>query len=319
MSKSDISQQASHEIFPRPAKGSAFGKVILVGEHAVVYGARAVAIPLKSMRMELELLPNLTGEISLKLGGKELSNRITDVVRDALKVMMLGPLPLSIRGKSSLPFGAGLGASATLCIAILRTLANSVGIDLSQERLSRLGNILEQRFHGSPSGLDTAIVAYEECIWFQKGKPAQPFTLPEPPEPKLGWHFALIDSQVRASTLSMIQVAKPYFVHSQGESRIARFDQLSQVVMKGLRDYDFGCVADALTEASRLLTSAGVVTKQLKEIIADCISHGALAAKPTGAGGGGTVLALLDPTQAKFQLEKLKERYGLGNVFSVTV
>jgi mevalonate kinase len=315
-----MKQEAASVILPRRAEGSACGKVIIVGEHAVVYGARAVAVPLKSMRMDLELIPNNIGsEISLKLSGKELSHRISDVVKDALQVLKLGQVPVTIRGKSSLPIGAGLGASATLCIAVLRTIAKSVGIDLDRGTLSKLGNILEKRFHGSPSGLDTAVVAYEECICFQKDGPVDPVIIPESNDPDKRWHFALIDSQVRASTLSMIQLAKPYFTSKKAQERIARFDALSQAVINGLKNYDFPTVAEVLNEASHLLAAAGVVTKQLGEIISDCVKQGALAAKPTGAGGGGVVLALLDPKNAMEQLERMKQRYGFGNVFSVTV
>jgi mevalonate kinase len=315
-----MNQETASVILPRRAEGSACGKVIIVGEHAVVYGARAVAVPLKSMRMDLELIPNNIGsEISLKLSGKELSHRISDVVKDALQILKLGQVPISIRGKSSLPIGAGLGASATLCIAVLRTIAKSVGIDLDRGTLSKLGNILEKRFHGSPSGLDTAVVAYEECICFQKDGPVDPVIIPESNDPAKRWHFALIDSQVRASTLSMIQLAKPYFTSKKAQERIARFDALSQAVINGLKSYDFPTVAEVLNEASHLLAAAGVVTKQLGEIISDCVKQGALAAKPTGAGGGGVVLALLDPKNAMEQLERMKQRYGFGNVFSVTV
>jgi mevalonate kinase len=316
-SNTESSSVSNH---PKPAHGSACGKAIIVGEHAVVYGSRAVAIPLTKMRMTLELTPQMQGNrpISLKLGGKELSHRISDVIKDAIQALRVYPFSLAIQGKSSLPFGAGLGASATLCIAILRAVADSVGMKLTNDRLSMLGNILERRFHGSPSGLDTAVVAYEQCITFSKNGPITPIALPDNGgNPR--WEFALVDSGVRASTLSMINVARPYFSGPKADQRILRFDSLANVVEAGISQLDYSSVAEAMGEASTLLSAAGVVTHQLKEIMKACLNTGLLAAKPTGAGGGGVVLGLLAPHKSQEQLSKLRELFGVQNVYSVTV
>ncbi|MGE0173645.1 MAG: mevalonate kinase [Oligoflexales bacterium] len=316
-SNTEASPSTSH---PKPAHGSACGKAIIVGEHAVVYGSRAVAIPLKKMRMTLELTPHIQGNrpISLKLGGKELSHRISDVIKDAIQALRVYPFSLAIQGKSSLPFGAGLGASATLCIAILRAIAASVGMKLTQDRLSVLGNILERRFHGSPSGLDTAVVAFEECITFTKNGPITAIDLPDNAgNPR--WEFALVDSGVRASTLSMINVARPYFSGTKADERIQKFDNLAQIVGSGISALDYLAVAEAMNEASLLLSAAGVVTHQLKEIMKTCLKTGLLAAKPTGAGGGGVVLGLLSPHKSAEQLAKLRDLFGVQNVYSVTV
>lgn len=308
----------------KPAHASACGKAIIVGEHAVVYGARAVAMPLREMRMHVEVQPAMSQDaeptISMRLGDKEVSSRIGGVVNDALELLKANPFSLAIHGKSSLPFGAGLGSSATLCVVVLKALAKGFGLDLDRNQLSKLGNILEKRFHGSPSGLDTAVVAYEECISFAKNGPIEP--IPVPPEPKSGnrfWQFALVDSGVRASTLAMINLAAPFFKGPEGDKKISRFDAISEAVINALPRHDLSIVKEAIEEAGKLLEGCGVVTSQLKEIMDRCVRLGAIACKSTGAGGGGAILALLDPSRAEEQIHKLRGEFGMERVFPVSL
>ena len=103
--------------------------------------------------------------------------------------------------------------------------------------------MLEARFHGKPSGLDTAVVAYEECVYFAKEHPIQSIELSEHP-----WHFALIDSKIRASTLAMIRIAEPFFKAKEGDARIERFDLASQLVKTALPEGNYQAVAEAMNE-----------------------------------------------------------------------
>ncbi|MCX6130086.1 MAG: hypothetical protein NTX25_13605, partial [Proteobacteria bacterium] len=200
-------------ILPREAQASACGKAIIVGEHAVVYGTHAVALPLKSLRLQLSISPVTRIEkpqIQLSLAGHEASSRVISVVSDAMELLGATPFSLNGRSQNSLPIGAGLGSSATLCVAVLRALTASLGYELPPAQLALYANELEKRFHGTPSGLDAAVVAYEACILFCKGKSIRPLQRDALATAK-SWEFVLIDSQVRASTLTMIRLAEPFF------------------------------------------------------------------------------------------------------------
>ena len=178
------------------AKSSSCGKAILIGEHSVVYGTHAIALPLKQMRMyfEIEPLKNKTEtQIQLKLGGQEASSRLTDVIPEAIELLGQKPFAMQASGHSSLPIGAGLGSSASLCVAILRALAQCYQLELSQAELSKLSNKLEARFHGTPSGLDAAVVAYESCIYFAKDSDIEAIQLNSGEQAH--WEFLLIDSK----------------------------------------------------------------------------------------------------------------------------
>lgn len=310
-----------------PINASASGKAIIVGEHAVVYGAKAVAMPVVSMRMGVKLTrqPQHTGEapkFKVMLGGRSVSDHLAGVVDEAFQALDVAPFSLSLEGTSSVLIGAGLGSSASLCIVVLRAIATATGKSVTPSMLSRLGNRLEKRFHGNPSGLDTAAVALEQVIAFVKDEGAETVTL-SPIKSRdgqaRGWRFVLLDSGARSSTLAMIQAAAPYFQGSLGKERILRFNNLADIAISGLGNGDAEGVAIAMNEASILLTEAGVVGDPLSSLIATARNVGVLAAKSTGAGGGGCVLALLDPSAADAQLAELRQRLGANKVYEVSL
>ena len=296
---------------------AASGKVILVGEHAVVYGARAVAIPVHGLQMSVRLTPTgrRTGkgepQIRVLLGGRTVTAHLRGVVDDAFDVLGLEPFPLDLEGNSTVLIGAGMGSSASLCIVVLKALAAATGMTLGKRELAAMGNKLEKRFHGNPSGLDTAVVAMGSAISFRKGEAPEELPLSRP------WRFAILDSGARSSTLAMIQVAAPYFQGERGAERLAAFDLVAGAVAEGLAQGSAGIVAEAMTQAGAWLAEAGVVNDPLAELVQVAREAGCLAAKPTGAGGGGCVLALLDDEQAEAQLATLRERLGATRVFGV--
>lgn len=303
-------------------QANASGKAIIVGEHAVVYGARAVAMPVPNLKMAVNLTPsgkegrNGRPQIRMLIGGRPATSHLQGVVEDAFRVLELKPFAVDLEGHSTVMIGAGLGSSASLCIVILKAIAAAAGKALTTVDLAHFGNQLERRFHGNPSGLDTAAVALEQAIAFRKGSNPEVLQV-TPPVGSSSWRFALIDSGIRSSTLSMIKVAAPYFQNSEGLERIAAFDALAQRVISGLGTGDQSLVANGMEEAGCHLAAAGVVTEPLRTLIDQTLDVGCLAAKPTGAGGGGCILALLDQKQADSQLAKLKERLSGTYVCSV--
>lgn len=315
------------ESYPfRSAQADACGKAIIIGEHAVVYGARAVAMPLTSMRIRLELEMHgplhQGGSIRLQFGQKEVPEHLAGVVADACQALDIPISGLDIKAQSSVLIGAGLGSSASLCIAILRVLAQAHGIPLSAERLAQLGNQLEKRFHGNPSGLDTAVVACEDVVSFVKGLAPERVKvrlLPSSNGRGLPWSFALIDTGVRSSTMAMIKIAASYFQGDSGRQRINDFDSLSLQVIQGLAHGQSQAVASAMNAAALHLAAAGVVNQELAHIMHEAREVGVLAVKPTGSGGGGCALALLDPLLADQQLSNLRARLGTARVHGVQI
>ena len=315
--------------FPLPQKGTQYscGKAIIVGEHAVVYGARAVAIPISDFRMKavlvpaspLRILPTGTAfsevPIEVSIGGHPASPLLREVVEEACALLQVPPFSFSLVGYPQLPLGAGLGGSASLCVVILKVLAQSCQRDLDMQELASLANQLEKRFHGTPSGLDTAVVAFEQPISFVKGQAPRSIHL----SPDQTWKFVLIDSGMRASTKVMIQQVAGFFQGSGGSQRVEACHAFAAQVEQGLQEGNLLQVASAMQEAQQMLAAAGTMTSILREIQQAAVEIGVLAAKITGAGGGGCILALLDPEKAMVQLQRLEAIFSPKAVFSVSL
>lgn len=273
---------------------TACGKAIITGEHAAVYGAHAVAIPLHSMRFQFRMVKRQTRlglppEIHLKLAGHEGSPRLNSVVLKAMELLGHEPFSLDAETHSTLPIGAGLGSSATLCVAVLRALAEAQNRTLSLHVLADYANELEKSFHGNPSGLDAAVVAFEKPVLFAKSRKIEALSV----SPDLQAEFILIDSNIRASTLAMIRVAEPFFKGPEGDSHIARFDTLSLLTHSALQEGSLDKLAHCMNECGELLKTVGVVPSNIEEMKKKTRSLGAMAAKSTGAGGGGVIIGLL--------------------------
>ena len=301
-------------------KRSACGKAIIVGEHAVVYGAQAVAIPITSLVTELDLTV-AHDRCRLSLGNlpllsKQRLQHLKEVVFDAFKVLQITPFPFEINFRSNSLMGAGLGSSAALSVALIRLLSNWVGRQMSDSQVARLANYLELRFHGNPSGLDTAVVACRAPILFQKDRLLHKITVRKIAD-NYPWRFALIDSGVRAPTLAMVKKAVPYF--QKQSKRLTEFSRCAQQVAHALALGKISPVAEAMTIVDYMLREAKITTAHLIDIIDEVKSFGVLAAKSTGAGGGGCVLALLNPKQANKQLQTIRTTYGAHNVYEVTL
>lgn len=304
------------------AEARACGKVIVAGEHAVVYGAKALALPFLSKFMQLKIYADLqatsTPKIRFNLGDRPVQESLREMVLEALELLALPRCNLSMEGQSNLMLGAGVGSSASLCVTVLRGLLQLAGRTLTPNELARMANQLERRFHGNPSGLDTAVVALEQAILFERGKDADVVCVQKPAYSRFPWTFVLIDSGVRSPTINMVRQAEPFF-RSQGAKLIDEFDAITMACKNALESGDVPMMTQAMTGAQQLLTAAGVVTNVLEDIMNVTRDIGALATKVTGAGGGGCMLTLLVSERCDEQIGKLRERLGNDRVHPLFV
>jgi mevalonate kinase len=272
------------------ARGRAAGKVILLGEHAVVYGRPALAAGLK-LGLEVEVR-EASGVARLESDRPELADdpRPHELVAAAATALGLASRGFVVRVRSELPAGAGLGSSAALAVAVLRALAVVAGRTLSADEELALGRELEAIFHGHPSGIDPAAAALGSCFRFVRGEPPR-VTRMSPPE-ALPLVIALAGS--RRSTGTAVQGLRQRW---QAEPRRyeALFDRVAAVVERGARALeqgDLGALGDAFNQNQELLAELGVSAPEVDALVTRARTAGALGAKLTGGGAGGAVIAL---------------------------
>lgn len=310
-----------HSFLPSTAK--ACGKIILVGEHAVVHGSHAVSIPFENMFLELSLdRIQKTQDLkqSTKSQGPHIQN-LRNILQDALELLNIKTTQLKIQGHFHCLFGAGLGASAALCVCILRALSQSFSLDLSPLEIASYANHLERRFHGTPSGLDATTVALEKALLFKKG--AEPQEVPVSPllveNKEHPWTFAVIDSETRSPTFAMVQQTAPYFEGSKGRELLRSFDKAALQTYTALQNGNLAKLQEAFQKSDTLLKELQLVPKPLEDLMEKAQNCGVLASKITGAGGGGCVLCLLDPKTVDSTYKALEESFGAKKVFKAVL
>jgi len=271
-----------------PARGRAAGKVILLGEHAVVYGRPALAAGLP-LGLVAEAVAG-DGPVRLESDGYADDPRSARLVVEAAAAVGLEPRDLVVRVCSELPAGVGVGSSAALAVAVLRALAAAVGRRLARDDEIELATRLEAIFHGHPSGIDPAAAARGGCFRFVRGTP--PAIAPVRPAVPLPLVIAFGRRPRSTGTAVMGLRARWEAERARHE---ALFDAVAATVEDGARAAEAGDLAalgHAFDRNQALLEALGVSAPEVEALVARARVSGALGAKLTGGGTGGAVIAL---------------------------
>jgi mevalonate kinase len=295
-------------------------KTILLGEHSVLYGSYAVAIPNHKFYVKITATPiflknNHSNKVVVTSDLKNI--HIISLVNKAFNLLGIKKFPLKLTINSHCLIGAGLGSSAALCTSILNVISKLKNRPLTKDKLHYLGKKLEHNIHGTSSGLDTAVISHNIPILYQQYKGViKPFSIRAITIKNIAshWPFILIDSGERSQTRDMIIKAKHFFMSSQGKKSIHDINKMSLNLTKTLIIGNYLKAAEIMQFGQHILSLSGVSTKSIDNIIHESIKLGALSAKITGAGGGGSVLALLDPKYYKQQFGLFQKKFGKESI-----
>jgi mevalonate kinase len=327
---------------------SAPAKLILCGEHAVVYGRPAIALPLDSLRARAEVSPGQPGGgIAFAAPDFGRSWRAADIPDDPLSALALATLAhleigaqdLLLTIYSDIPIASGMGSGAAVGTAIVRALAAVAGRELSPAQISALVYESERRLHGTPSGIDNTVVAFERPIWFQRTReertpapshertsaPAQPssFLLPPSSFISIAAPFTLVigDTGVRSPTRAPVGDLRGRW-QEQPARYEALFDQVGEIVARAraaLATGNIEALGPLLSANHELLQALGVSSPELDRLVRAAQSAGALGAKLSGAGWGGVMLALAPGADAAPALAAALNAAGAARVLTTIV
>ncbi len=251
------------------------GKWVLAGEHSVLRGGTAVALPHPEFRLTLDFAP---GGNMLRV----LPSNAEKVIREMLVGINVPNGELKIT--STIPIGAGLGSSAALCVATARWLGYAPG---SKDELD-FATRLEHRFHGKSSGMDVAVISQGKPIAFSMKEGARPLPISRLPR------FTFHDTGLRSATRPCIEQVERFRI-AQPELAAQLDDQMSRassLACDGLLSADLTRVSKGMRLAQECFEAWKLVPPEARRIADRLVWDGALASKITGAGAGGYVVGL---------------------------
>jgi mevalonate kinase len=283
-------------------QATAPGKTIIFGEHAVVYGRPAIAAPITNVQAQATLQSDKPG-VGFRIVAQALSRDylLADAKTDDPLASMVwhtlrhldqpAPPDAVLKLTSTIPLGRGLGSGAAISTAIARALAHWFGQPIAPAEISELVYEVEKIYHGTPSGIDNTVIAFEQPVYFVKGQPIRRMRVTQP------FHLVVGDTGIIAPTYKVVDDVRTRW-QAAPEQYEGYFDEIGSLVDQARVVIEEGVsslpvLGKLMNENQEILESLGVSSPELTQLIEAARAAGAWGAKLSGAGWGGNMIALV--------------------------
>ena len=304
-------------------KASAPGKIILFGEHAVVYGRPALAVPVTQVHADVEVLDSSRAGIRIdapdinvhaELNTLPSDHPIASVIHNFLFLSRVSPFPsLDIRISSTIPVASGLGSGAAVTVALVRALSLHLNHPMTDEEVNAFAYEIEKLHHGTPSGIDNTVVTHARPVYFIKHPPSpggrwaggevETFTVGQP------FTIVIGDTGISAPTKDSVADVRRLWMNDKARWETV-FDKIGEIAFTARRAIEAGkseMLGELMDENHVLLQKLTVSSPELDRLVEAARDAGAKGAKMSGGGRGGNMIALVKPELAESVSLSLKE------------
>jgi mevalonate kinase len=295
---------------------SAPGKIILFGEHAVVYGQPAIAVPVTQVRAKATIIPEIKGspgevrilapDVDLDALWAQLSqkNPIGTALRGVQSTLGIARIPAcTVKITSTIPVASGLGSGAAVSVALIRAFAGFLGHPLPDEQVSAIAFEIEKIHHGTPSGIDNTVVTYAQPVFFVKGEAVETFQVAQP------FTIVIGDTGIPAPTKESVgDVRKAWAAQPARYKRLfAAAGSIARTARQAIESGYPARLGPLMDENHEVLQAMGVSSPALNRLVEVGRQAGALGAKLSGGGRGGNMIALVENELAASVAEALEK------------
>lgn len=283
--------------------GKSHSKIILIGEHSVVYGYPAIAIPLKKIEIECAI------EEAKSNFFYDETDTLSVAIFTALKYLKKENVKIKYKITSQIPQKRGMGSSAAVSIAAIRAIFNYFGENLEDELLEKLVNTAEIVAHKTPSGLDAKTCLSDKAIRFVKNKGFSYIDL------NLDAYLVIADTGIYGNTGEAIQNVKNLGDKAElSMKKLGRLtDEMTRILTgnienkeKKIRREKISKIGEIMTAANTELGKLNITIEKTELFVKTAIGNGAAGAKISGGGLGGCVIALAENLEI---MEKVKDGF----------
>jgi mevalonate kinase len=283
---------------------SAPGKIILFGEHTVVYGFPALAVPVTQVQATATVSENSRGGIMIEAPNINLSAELSSLARDHPLVAVINsvfsvlnvsnPPACTVYLQSTIPVASGLGSGAAVSVAIIRALSAFLGQTLPDKQVNELAFEAEKLHHGIPSGIDNTVVTYSKPVYFIKRKPIKTFHIGAPFTIMIG------DTGISAPTKESVAAVRKLWGSDKPrwEQVFARIGEIVWNARQAIERGDATELGRLMDANHTLLQEMTVSSRELDQLVEAARMAGALGAKLSGGGRGGNMIALVEKENA---------------------
>jgi len=315
---------------------TASGKIILFGEHAVVYQRPAIAVPVSQVQARVtikkskqpltiqtsEFLPTPlrygalreNSEVLISYADLREDDPLKAIIQLTLRSFKVMPPHATLTIHSTIPIASGLGSGAAVSTAIARALAQYFKRDLDSATISSLVYEVEKIHHGTPSGIDNTVIAYGKPVYFVRGQPIETFNVAQP------FRIAIADTGIQSPTkIAVGDVRAAWEADKDRYEKI--FDgcgAIAQRARKLIEDGQPDQLGSLMNENHELLRQMGVSCHELDDLVDAATRAGASGAKLSGGGRGGNMIALVNESNENNVREALMSA-GAKQVIITTV
>ncbi len=280
------------------------GKIILFGEHAVVYGRPALAIPVTQVHADVEILDSDSTGVLIHAPGIHLradlntlpsDHPVASVIHNFLFLLRVSPFPnLNITISSTIPVASGLGSGAAVTVALVRALSSHLNYPMSDEEVNAFAYDIEKLHHGTPSGIDNTIVTYAKPVYFIKGQPIETF--------KVGRPFTIVigDTGISAPTKESVAGVRKLWEAdtAKWENVFDKVGEIARAAKEKIETGDWRLLGELMNRNHALLQEMTVSSPELDALVEAARKAGATGAKLSGGGRGGNMIALAEAEKA---------------------